>query len=408
MSNTLFSINTCSEKDYEQIIHDLKNEVAQLRSENYQLKDLVDNLPGDIYWKDKNGIWAGMNKRCILSLKQMGVIANNTTTADIIGKTDYQIFSKRTAHGYRKNDLEVMKREMELSIQEITHLSSGEEVTLLSTKIPLRDAKKNVVGIVGNTINISHLKKIETELKTAKASAESANQAKDIFIQNMSHDIRTPLTGMIILSDLLEQKLQNPEEKECANLISASSQQLLTLLNNILDLTKNEHDQQVKISTFSINKILNDIRDLEQPSARAKNLALIINTAPSLPDLITSDYVKIHRIILNILGNALKFTEQGSIIISANAIDFSDQHCILELIISDTGIGIAPDQKDKIFDRFFKVSPSSDGLFQGYGVGLNIVQQNIRLLNGHIKLDSEPGVGTSFTMSIPVKIVSRT
>jgi len=369
----------------------------QLEAQYAYYESILSALPGHVYWLDKNNVYIGCNDEKARS-------AGLKSRRDIVHKTNSELSCMYEAREWDRNNIQVMQTGRAIATTEYVLRLDREIRAFHSQKVPLKNKDNEVVGVLGLSVDITDFEKLQKELLIAKENAEVASQAKSDFIDNMSHDIRTPLTAIIIMSDLLEQKAQNPDDRECANLINTSSQQLLALLNNILDMTKDGQDKQVKPGSFSIKQLLHDICELEQPSAQVKNLKLIIEIDPALPDFIVSDSVKIHRTILNIVGNALKFTEQGSITISANAVNFSDNNCTLELIISDTGIGILPELKDKIFDRFFKVSPSAEGLFQGYGVGLNIVQQYIQQLNGHVSLDSEPGVGTTFKINIPVKI----
>ena len=171
----------------------LRQEIQTLANECAQLKSLIESVPGDIYWKDKNGVWLGVNKRGEETLKRMGFIKSRK---DIVGKTDCDLFDKDTSDRYRANDLEVMEQRTEISREERVTLPNGVSMVQLSTKRPIFDVLGNVTGIVGNTVDITYLKKIESELKKANRLAEAANKAKDEFISNMEHDLRTPLSGI--------------------------------------------------------------------------------------------------------------------------------------------------------------------------------------------------------------------
>lgn len=298
----------------EKEIRALQNRISHMEAQYFQLKNLLDAVPGDVYWKDVNGVWSGMNQRCVQSLYQMKFI-NQCDEREVLGKTDYELFSKQTADIYRANDLEVMEKNVELSREEITLLPSGEEIVLLSTKRPLLDKSGKVIGILGNTIDITHLKKIESELKEAKEKSEAANTAKDEFIRNMSHDIRTPLSGIIGLSSILTKQVKNTQEQEYAHMIHISGEQLYSLLNGVLDIIAagSQKENMVNHSVCSIHHLIRSIADLELPSITLKKLELIISIDCDTPEWIRTDTIKLHRILLNLLGNAVKFTEKGFI-----------------------------------------------------------------------------------------------
>ncbi|MDP1603128.1 MAG: ATP-binding protein [Legionella sp.] len=366
---------------------------------------MIDNLPGDVYWKDKEGVWVGLNKRCAHSLQRMGFI-NDAVDSEVIGKTDHQIFSKTTADEYKKNDQDVMTHGTEITIEEKTCLPTGEEITLLSTKKPMLDKDGNVIGIMGNTIDITYLKKIESELIEAKNAAEAGNRAKDEFIRNMSHDIRTPLAGIIGMSSILENEAVTLEEKEHAHMVNISGEQLLTLLNSVLDIiaTGSQKENEVNKSPVKIRALIQNIAALELPTIKLKNLDLKITLAEDLPEIIETDEIKIHRILLNLLGNAVKFTEKGGIEIGARFI--TKEHRI-ECTIKDTGSGITEKDKEKIFKKFFRGTSSYQGIYAGHGVGLHIVKKYIQLLKGKITVESTPNRGTVFTVFIPVKVIKH-
>ncbi|HHF0523881.1 TPA: ATP-binding protein [Legionella anisa] len=394
--------------DLEKTINTLQNKMNQLEAQYAQLKNLLDVLPGDVYWKDLKGVWSGVNQRCVQSLHHMKFI-HKCDESEVLGKTDYELFGKQTADVYRANDLEVIEKNVELSREEITLLPSGEEVVLLSTKRPFLDKSGKIIGILGNTINITYLKKVESELKEAKEKAEAANIAKDEFIRNMSHDIRTPLSGIIGMSSILEREVQNNQEKEYAHMINISGEQLLALLNGVLDIIAAGSQQEniVNETACNVHDLIRSIADLELPTITLKKLDLLMSIDCTTPEWITTDTVKLHRILLNLLGNAVKFTEKGFIEIGVRPKSHHHGKMFLEFFIKDTGPGIKPKDKDKIFKRFYRATPSHQGIYSGHGVGLHIVKRYTQLLKGKIRVDSTVHAGTTFTLTIPVQCVEK-
>jgi PAS domain S-box-containing protein len=283
---------------------------------------------------------------------------------------------------------------------------SGEVRWIMDNGFPLYDDDGNCYGVTGIAIDVTKQKRKEEEIRLAKDKAEAANQAKEEFIRNMSHDIRTPLSGIIGMSSLLEQEAKSEEAKEYARMINVSGEQLLTLLSSVLDIvaTDSEKENQVNLSAFDLHKLLNHLCELELPTIKLKNLELRIVLDKTIPRCIQSDPTKIHRILLNLLGNALKFTEKGFIEIAVHLKKRTNNKLILDFSIRDTGIGIAPRFQRKIFKRFYRGTSSTQGIYSGHGVGLHIVKKYTQLLQGKVNIVSTLGVGTTFTLSLPVMI----
>lgn len=258
-------------------------------------------------------------------------------------------------------------------------------------------------GVTGVAVDITDEKKHELELKKAKEEAEAANRSKTIFIENMSHDIRTPLSGVIGMSSLLIQGLNNQQYKQYAQWIKESGEQLLKLLNGILDVVSadqiNEND--INKDFFDLSQCVKDIVELETPNAYLKGLAIHSFIDKKIPQFLYSDRIKVHRILLNLLENAVKFTEKGHINISVLLHEWQDEQVLIQFSIQDTGIGILEEQQNKVFDRFHKIMPSSKGIYSGFGVGLHIVLTYVKLLGGTIKLTSKLGEGTRFDFFLP-------
>lgn len=364
-----------------------------------RLDNIIKYAPDIIYWKDKNSIYRGGNN-------QLAIIAGFQNREDIIGKSDYDFPWYEQARKYILDDQEVIKSEMpKLNIEDTVELKNGKQATVISNKVPLRDSNNKVVGVLGIATDITARKKMEEDLKLAKEAAEAASHAKSEFIANMSHDIRTPLTGVIGLSQILENTLDNPEQKEEAHMLYDSGEELLSMLNDILnDVNTGKMDaDSIHLDTFDLYRCMEDLVKLERPTTTLKKLGLYVDIEKEVPRYIISDRKKIHRILLNLLGNAIKFTSAGHITIQISCLQSNGNNIHLKFSVTDTGIGISKDIQDKVFDRFFRATPSYKSLYKGYGLGLHIARSYVKLLGGQIGLTSEEGVGTTFYFDLPCR-----
>ena len=366
------------------------------------LNTLLNYLPHAIFWKDVNFIFRGCNKQ----FAQQFAYEDPT---EIIGKTDYDFpFPPHLVEAYRADDQQIIETGIaKLNYEERQIQPNGTEKTVLVSKVPFYDEEKIIIGVMGIYTDITDRKKAENDLKRAKNKAETANQAKEEFIRNMSHDIRTPISGIIGMSSLIEQEAQTKKIKERAKMVNMSGEQLLTLLSSVLDIVAidSAKESQMNLCIFNIRELLSNLYDLELPTIQLKKLLLHIHVENAVPTFIQSDPVKIHRILLNLLGNALKFTEKGFVEIKLGLKSKTNHKVILEFSIQDSGIGIAHQDQKKIFKRFYRVNPSTQGIYSGYGIGLHIVKKYIQLLKGQINMKSTPGKGTTFTLNIPALLV---
>lgn len=369
--------------------------------EKHFIEDLLNLLPTAIFWKNTDSIFIGCNQR-------FAEMAGLNSPKDIIGKSDYDLpWGDTQAELYRIDDQDViLYGSAKLNIEETLTLADGREICLLTNKTPLFSSDGEVMGVLGIFYDITERKNMELSLAKAKDSAEAASLAKDEFIRNMSHDIRTPLTGMIGISGILEQEAHNTSEKEYARMINVSGETLLSLLNSVLEIVSasNARDHEVICGSFKLHDIVKKICDLEYPTICYKHLKLNVHIDDSVPQYLISDAMKLHRILLNLVGNAIKFTHQGTISIEVNALHQASNRALIQFRVSDTGIGMPENEISKIFDKFYRSSPSYKGIYEGHGVGLYVVKKYCDILGADIHVSSELNVGTCFTINIPLII----
>jgi signal transduction histidine kinase/CheY-like chemotaxis protein len=245
------------------------------------------------------------------------------------------------------------------------------------------------------------------QLNESERLQREASRVKEHFIANMSHEIRTPMNAILGFVNLLKKQPLDKKTTLYIDSIHQSSEKLLAIINDVLDLSKIEAGMmRIEKSLFSFTELMHAVASMFQGKATEKNLQVVYQLDKKIPDSLNGDSVRITQVLVNLISNAIKFTEKGTINVNATLLQQSSNSILLGLQVKDDGIGIAPEQLNKIFDRFTQAEESTTRRYGGTGLGLSIVQQIVTLLGGSIDVESTPGRGTVFNVQIPLDIAT--
>ena len=238
-----------------------------------------------------------------------------------------------------------------------------------------------------------------------KEKAMSSERFKQQFLANMSHEIRTPMNSVIGINHLLLRSELNDQQRKYLSMIQAASEQLMSIINDILDISKIEAGKMVFENIgFSVEKVINNVRDILIMKADEKKLELRIKISPELPPTLKGDSARLAQVLINLTGNSIKFTESGFVEMSAKVISKNGNDCEIEFSVTDTGIGIAPDKLGSIFESFTQANSAINRKYGGTGLGLTISKQLVELQGGKIGLESKLGIGTRFYFTLPCEV----
>jgi two-component system, sensor histidine kinase and response regulator len=326
--------------------------------------------------------------------KSMGV----SSPADLLGKTDFDFYPKRLAQQYYDDEqLVIRKKKTLFEHEEESTDCDGNRIVVLTTKVPLFDKNGQVTGIAGVGRDITERQRVEREMQRAKEAAEAASQAKSEFLANMSHDIRTPLNGVMGMTDLALDTELTPEQRDYLETVKTSSDSLLTVINDILDFSKIEAGKiDLEAVDFNLRDSLESTLKTVALRADEKGLELLCEVAPEVPEVVCGDSTRLRQVVINLVGNAVKFTDAGEIAVRVQTESREANHCVLHFTVADTGVGIPEEKRDLIFAPFSQADTSTTRKYGGTGLGLTISTRLVEMMGGRIWVDSEVGRGSQF------------
>lgn len=281
---------------------------------------------------------------------------------------------------------------------------NGEHYWARASISPVRDGAGKVAHFVAIQENITAEREAAEELARARDAADAANRAKSDFLARMSHEIRTPMNGILGMAEVLQGTELSPRQRRYLEIIQTSAESLLGVINNILDLSKIEAGFMTLFpAPFDFRKTAEDVLLLMAARARAKGLELVLRYAPGTPQLLVGDGGRLRQVLINLVGNAVKFTETGYVVLEVFSKPREEGEVLLTFRVVDTGMGIAPEDQPHVFDPFAQGDTTSSRRFQGTGLGLAITRQLVELMGGQISVESRVGQGSVFSVTLPVE-----
>ena len=291
----------------------------------------------------------------------------------------------------------------------VAQIGQGERTSEFPERIAAGQAVAEL-HLLAETFNrvVTAERRSREELKQAKVAAESANRAKTEFLANISHELRTPMNGVLGLTDLLLDTALDTEQHEYAATVHSSAQSLLVIINDILDFSRLEDGRMILApAPFDLRQTIQEVTALFEAQAYAKRLNLLLRYPAGAPAHLVGDAVRVRQVLTNLVGNAVKFTERGGVEVSVACPEQTAATATLRVEVKDTGIGIDPEKRQLIFERFTQADGSMTRRYGGTGIGLSIVKQLVDLMDGTVEVESQLGTGSVFAVTFRLPLAVR-
>ena len=372
-----------------------KKSDQRLRDQQFYTRSLIESNIDALMTTDPSGIITDVNK-------QMEALTG-CTRDELIGAPFKDCFTdpQRAEAAIKRVLAEKSVTDYELTAR----ARDGKQTVVSYNATTFYDRSRTLQGVFAAARDVTERKRIETELQQAKAAAESASRTKSDFLASMSHEIRTPMNAIMGIADLLAKTELTPEQDKYVQIFRRSGDNLLNLINDILDLSKVEASQlDLERTGFSLSDHLEKVMEMVQPRAHEKELSLTCVIDPRVANELVGDPTRLRQVLLNLLGNAIKFTSTGGVALKVEPDLDGHVPTALRFTVTDTGIGIPRDKLGRIFERFTQADSSTTRRFGGTGLGLTISKRLVELMGGRIWVQSKVDKGSTFTFAVPFEV----
>ncbi len=374
-------------------ITDRKRMESELSEQLDLVEGLIETIPLPVYIKDIEGRYLRLNRAFEIFV--------GATREQLLGQTIHQLLPTADASLHAGKDAELFASGGVQNYECTVNTRDGQQHEAIYRKAALSRRDGQLYGLLGVIIDITERKQVEQAMLQAKEAAEAASRAKSDFLANMSHEIRTPMNGIIGMTDLALDTALTEEQREYLGIVKSSSEALLTIINDILDFSKIEAGKLlVEHISFNLPRVVSEAVKTLALRAHEKNLELICEVANAVPQHVIGDPSRVRQVLLNLLGNAIKFTERGEIGVHIALKQASGSKVTIQCSVRDTGIGIAPQKQQLIFEAFSQEDTSTTRKYGGTGLGLSISRRLVDLMGGNMWLDSQPGSGSTFHFTV--------
>jgi PAS domain S-box-containing protein len=367
----------------------------RLRDQQFYTRSLIESNIDAIMTTDPSGIITDVNK-------QMEALTGSTRD-ELIGAPFKGYF---TDPERAEAAINLVLSEKKVTDYELTACARDGKKTVVSyNATTFYDRGRTLQGVFAAARDITERKQVEAELKQARAVAESASRTKSDFLASMSHEIRTPMNAIMGIADLLAKTELTPEQDKYVQIFRRAGDNLLNLINDILDLSKVEASQlELERTGFALSDLLEKVTEMVAARAQEKGLSLVCEVAPGVPPDLVGDPTRLRQVLLNLIGNAIKFTESGEVSLRITLDKDFAVPTALRFTVSDTGIGIPREKLGRVFERFTQADSSTTRRFGGSGLGLTISKRLVELMGGRIWVESGVGQGSVFAFAVPFEI----